>query len=236
MDDDDLFVRHEGYDPFRAPFVLIWHQSLPGRPAKHASAKNVQMKVIYRLARARVHVEHRAISLLVDIGLHCKFLGNLEHLADERIIFRYHIIQSRDVLLGHDQKMNWRLRPQILKCHDEVVFMHKVRGCLAFDDSAKKTRLLHGFNLALGVMLCTTLLAGAKPIQNPAPTDSSTVKRTELLSYEGQTISSVELAGRPDVNVEEFTRSLPLHAGDAFSAAKIDQSILALERTGQFQN
>ena len=85
-------------------------------------------------------------------------------------------------------------------------------------------------------MLCTTLLAGAKPIQNPSPTDSSTVKRTELLSYEGQTISSVELAGRPDVNVEEFTRSLPLHAGDAFSAAKIDQSILALERTGQFQN
>ena len=115
--------------------------------------------------------------------------------------------------------------------------MHKVRGCFAFDNSAKKTRLLHGFNLALlGVMLCTTLLAGAKPIQNPSPTDSSTVKRTELLSYEGQTISSVELAGRPDVNVEEFTRSLPLHAGDAFSAAKIDQSILALERTGQFQN
>ncbi|HYR44939.1 MAG TPA: POTRA domain-containing protein, partial [Terriglobia bacterium] len=63
-----------------------------------------------------------------------------------------------------------------------------------------------------------------------------TVKRTELLSYEGQTISSVELAGRPDVNVEEFTRSLALHAGDDFSAAKIDQTILALERAGQFQN
>src|SRR6267143_1831778 len=83
--------------------------------------------------------------------------------------------------------MNRRLRPQVLKCHDEVVFMHKVRGCLAFDNSAKKTRLLHGFNLALlGVVLCTTLLAGSKPIQNPVVTDSSTVKRTELLSYEGQ--------------------------------------------------
>src|SRR5205823_6118515 len=40
VDDDDLFVRHEGYDSLRTPFVLIWHQSLPGRPAKHASAKN----------------------------------------------------------------------------------------------------------------------------------------------------------------------------------------------------
>ncbi len=129
------------------------------------------------------------------------------------------------------------LRPKILECHDEVVFMHKVRGCIAFDNSAKKTRLLHGFNLALlGVMLCTTLLAGAKPIQNPAPTDTSAVKRTELLSYEGQTISSVELAGRPDLNAEEFTRLLTQHAGDRFSAAKIDQSILALQNTAQFQD
>jgi len=38
--------------------------------------------------------------------------------------------------------------------------MHKVRGCFVLNDSAKKTRLLHGFNLALlGVILCTTLLA-----------------------------------------------------------------------------
>src|SRR2546427_11313294 len=98
--------------------------------------------------------------------------------------------------------MNRRLRPQVLKCHDEVVFMHKVRGCFAFDNSAKKTRLLHGFNLALlGVILCTTLLAGTSILQSPAPTDSSAVNRTELLSYEGQTVSSVEVAGRPHISI-----------------------------------
>src|SRR5260370_37773489 len=92
-------------------------------------------------------------------------------------------MQCRNVLLRQDQEMARCLRPKILECHDEVIFMHKVRGCIAFDNSAKKTRLLHGFNLALlGVMLCTTLLAGARPIQNPAPTDTSAVKRTELLS------------------------------------------------------
>ena len=108
--------------------------------------------------------------------------------------------------------------------------MHKVRRCITFDDSAKKTRLLHGFNLALlGVLLCTTFSAGAKPRQNPDSGDTAVVKRTEFLSYEGQTISTVEVAGRPDINVEDFKALLALHGGDPFSTAKIDQSILALK-------
>jgi outer membrane protein insertion porin family len=114
--------------------------------------------------------------------------------------------------------------------------MHKVRGCFAFDNSAKKTRLLHGFNLALlGVLLCTTLLTGATAVKDPDP-PAQELKRTELLSYEGQTISSVELAGRPDLNQDEFGKLLTLHSGDAFSAQQIDPSVDALKRTGQFQD
>jgi len=95
--------------------------------------------------------------------------------------------------------------------------MHKVRRCFAFNDSAKKTCLLHGFNLALlRVILCTTLLASASTLQNPSPTDSSAVKRTELLSYEGQTVSSVELAGRPDLDIGELTKILAQGAGEPF--------------------
>src|SRR5437867_8352365 len=168
---------------------------LPGRPAEHSPAQHVQMDVVHRLARACIHVEHSAVAFFVDIRLHSKFLGHLEHLADERAVSRLQIIQCRNVLLGHHQEMNGSLRPKILKCYDEVVLMHKVRGCFVLNDSAKKTRLLHGFNLALlGVILCTTLLAGTSIFQNPAPTDSSAVNRTELLSYEGQTVSSVEVA------------------------------------------
>src|SRR6266704_678717 len=135
--------------------------SLPGRPAEHSPAQHVQMDVVHRLAGPCIHVEHSAVAFFVDIRLHSKFLGNLKHLADERAVLRLKIIQCRNVLLGHHQEMNGSLRPKILKCNDEVVLMHKVRGCFVLNDSAKKTRLLHGFNLALlGVILCTTLLAG----------------------------------------------------------------------------
>ncbi|PYR88557.1 MAG: hypothetical protein DMG19_08605 [Acidobacteria bacterium] len=49
------------------------------------------------------------------------------------------------------------------------------------------------------------MLAGTSILQSPAPTDSSAVNRTELLSYEGQTVSSVEVAGRPDISIEEYS-------------------------------
>jgi outer membrane protein assembly factor BamA len=114
--------------------------------------------------------------------------------------------------------------------------MHKVRGCIAFDNSAKKTHWLHGFNLALGILLCTTLLTGATQVNAPDAVDAQGLKKTELLSYEGQTISSVELAGRPDLNTEEFNKLLALHSGDAFSAQQIDQTVAALKRTGEFED
>ena len=46
--------------------------------------------------------------------------------------------------------------------------MYKVRRCVASDNSAKKTSLLHGCNLALlALLLSTTLLAGARGLQDP---------------------------------------------------------------------
>ena len=139
------------------------------------------------------------------------------------------------MLFGYDQEVNRRLWPKVLKCYDEVVLVHKVRGCFSFDDPAKKTRLLHGFNLALlGVLLCTTLLAGATQQKDADPPGIQGLKRTELLSYEGQTISSVELAGRPDINPDEYSQLLTIHSRDTFSATQIDQSVSSLKRTGQF--
>lgn len=48
----------------------------------------MQVEVIDRLPCPGIHVKNRAIPLLMDIRLHGKFLGNLKHLADERVIFR----------------------------------------------------------------------------------------------------------------------------------------------------
>ena len=104
--------------------------------------------------------------------------------------------------------------------------MHKLRRCIASDDPAKKARLLHGCNLAfLGLLLCTTLLS-------QEPTQS--VKGIELLSYEGQRVSAVELAGQPDLNTDEMMPLVAVRSGDDFSIPKIEQTLAALERTGKF--
>ena len=192
------------------------------------------MDVVDGLARTGVHVEHRAIALLMDIRLHGQCLGNLKNVADKRIILRRQVVQRRDVLSRGNQEMHRRLRPEVSECHHEVVFMYKVRRCVASDNSAKKTSLLHGCNLALlALLLSTSLLAGARGLQGP--TDSP-VKRIEVLSYEGEKVSSVELAGQPDLNAADFMPLIEQHGGEAFSAAKIDQSIAALQRTGKFRD
>lgn len=112
--------------------------------------------------------------------------------------------------------------------------MYKVCWCIASDNSAKKAHLLHGCNLALlALLLCTSLLVVASVPQEHA---QDPVKRIEVLSYEGENVSSVELAGRPDLNYDEYTPLITQHAGDAFSADKIDQTIAALRRTGNFKD
>ena len=112
--------------------------------------------------------------------------------------------------------------------------MNKIRRSIASNDPAKKARLLHGCNLALlGLLLCTTLLAGEMSNQEPA---QDPVKRTEVLSYEGQKVSSVELAGQPDLNLDEMMPLVAQRGGEDFSTTKIDETVAALRRTGKFKD
>src|SRR5262245_26346204 len=109
--------------------------------------------------------------------------------------------------------------------------MHELRRSIMSDNPAKKARLLHGCNLALlGLLLCTTLVLGAHPQANP----QERLKTTELLSYEAQKISSIELAGQPDLNADELSPLLAQHSGESFSGEKITQTLSALQRTGKF--
>jgi outer membrane protein insertion porin family len=56
-----------------------------------------------------------------------------------------------------------------------------------------------------------------------------------LPSYEGQNVTSVELAGRPDLNPAELEHLLVQHAREPFSIAKVNQSIAALKGARKFQ-
>src|SRR5215813_2460134 len=102
--------------------------------------------------------------------------------------------------------------------------MHKLRWRIVFSRNLVLLRLL----------LWTTLLVEAQASQEPAQSDA--VQKTELLSYEGQNISSVELAGQPDLNLDEMMPIVAVRNGEDFSASKIEQTLDALRRTGKFKD
>jgi outer membrane protein assembly factor BamA len=57
-----------------------------------------------------------------------------------------------------------------------------------------------------------------------------------LPAYEGQTVTSVELAGQPEADLSALQRLLVQKAGEPFSQQKINESLDALKRAGQYQS
>ena len=98
---------------------------------------------------------------------------------------------------------------------------------------SKSPWFLHAVLAALLLVFSTGL-----PAQNPsAPSQlpkTAPQSQTILNSYEGQSVVSVEIAGRPDLDTSKLVSSLPQRAGEPFSRDKIDQSISALKSEGHF--
>jgi len=98
--------------------------------------------------------------------------------------------------------------------------------------------------LAMGAFLCLTAASltaqdQAKPqdlpkppsaTQTPTPTHQQPetprtapqVKKV-LPSYEGQNVSSIEVAGRPDIKTEDFKSLFAQKAGEQFSRDKVEE-------------
>ena len=81
------------------------------------------------------------------------------------------------------------------------------------------------------------------PAQAPSTTSvtaqaqQSQVGETQILSsYEGQTVSIVEVAGQPNFNADQFKSSFLQKQGEPFSKEKIDQTAAALKATGKFSD
>lgn len=72
------------------------------------------------------------------------------------------------------------------------------------------------------------------PAAQQLPQTAPQVERT-LPSYEGQKVTTVELAGRPDLNTQELIPLLAQKPGEPFSRAKVDQSVAALKNSGRFK-
>jgi outer membrane protein assembly factor BamA len=69
------------------------------------------------------------------------------------------------------------------------------------------------------------------------PQDSNLPPAQQILSsYEGQTVTSVEIAGRPDLKTSEFDSQLLQKPGQPFARQNVDGTIAALKSAGRFQN
>jgi outer membrane protein insertion porin family len=55
-----------------------------------------------------------------------------------------------------------------------------------------------------------------------------------LSSYEGQTVTAVEIAGRPNLDTSKLMPLLQQHQGEPFAREKVDQSIATLKKEGKY--
>jgi outer membrane protein insertion porin family len=75
----------------------------------------------------------------------------------------------------------------------------------------------------------------AKAASGGVPVNSQTNSQF-LASYEGQTVTAITIAGRPDLNTAQFAPSFAQHPGEPFSQDKVEQTVEALKASGKFQD
>jgi outer membrane protein assembly factor BamA len=69
------------------------------------------------------------------------------------------------------------------------------------------------------------------------PQDSNVPPAEQILSsYEGQAVTTVEIAGRPDLNTSQFESKFAQKAGQPFARENVEASAAALKAMGKFQN
>ena len=78
------------------------------------------------------------------------------------------------------------------------------------------------------------------PAQTSQPATSQTPKTSPatariLASFEGQNVTSVQIAGRPESTTAKFSPLFVQQAGQPFSKEKVEQTVAALKATGKFK-
>ncbi len=69
------------------------------------------------------------------------------------------------------------------------------------------------------------------------PQDSNTPPTEQILaSYDGQPVTSVDIAGRPDLKLSHFTSEIVQQSGQPFDKQKVDRTAFAIKAAGKFQS
>lgn len=82
---------------------------------------------------------------------------------------------------------------------------------------------------SIGVLVSAVFILSFQPLPAQQLTPSA-------ISYEGQNVSSVDIAGRPDLNLRQLRQLIAQPAGKPYSKEKIDATIAALKQAGQFKD
>jgi outer membrane protein assembly factor BamA len=76
---------------------------------------------------------------------------------------------------------------------------------------------------------------GAKPDSNQATSNAASASQF-LTSYEGQNVTSIVIAGRPDATTAQYAKFFAQRVGEPFSADKVKQTVDALKADGKFDD
>jgi outer membrane protein insertion porin family len=89
---------------------------------------------------------------------------------------------------------------------------------------------------AFATQACTPGLRAQSGPHTPADVPETSPFTAQMLSsYDGQKVASVQLAGQPDLQEDEFASSLQQRAGEPFSASKVRETADALKSKGKFE-
>ncbi len=66
--------------------------------------------------------------------------------------------------------------------------------------------------------------------------ECQTISPSSKISYEGQSVATVDLAANPKIPVESFRALIQQKPGEPYSNSKIESSVSALKNTGQFSS
>jgi outer membrane protein assembly factor BamA len=101
--------------------------------------------------------------------------------------------------------------------------------------------LMHKARLCALVCVALSMMARFAPVLAAAPQAATQASGTQqsatlLQAYVGQKVSSVELAGRTDLDDRELLPLIVQRAGEPFDRDKVERSVAAIKATGKFQD
>ncbi len=106
--------------------------------------------------------------------------------------------------------------------------------------AAGRPRPIGLFRLLCVAALFFCALGAELPAQTVSTTakqvpETSTATERAIFAYEGQNVSSLEIAGRPDLKTSQYTSLFAQQAGQPFSTEKVSETAAALQDAGKFE-